>query len=142
MTAALANNIIVEQSADGYPCMVLPTCVVLQIAEDISETRMNEGAFIDEAALYQIKQVNEHLFGARRYAVLVTTSNFNAISERAREFSASAEFVRNTKGKALLVHNSATKLVGNFDLNFNKPVMPTKLFTDRAKAIAWLKTLK
>ncbi len=103
---------------------------------------MNEGAFIDEAALYQIKQVNEHLFGARRYAVLlVTTSNFNAISEKARELSASAEFVRNTKGKALLVHNSATKLVGNFYLNFNKPVMPTKLFTDRVKAIAWLKTV-
>lgn len=88
MTAALANNIIVEQSADGYPCVVLPTCVVLQIAEDISETRMNEGAFIDEAALYQITQVNEHLFCARRYAALVTTSNFNAISEKARDLSA------------------------------------------------------
>lgn len=142
MPAELARNGIVEQSSDRHPCVVLPACIVAQIADDICETRLNEGAFIDEAALYQIKQVNEHLFGARRYAVLVTTSNFNAISEKARELSASAEFVRNTKGKALLVHNSATKLVGNFYLNFNKPVMPTKLFTDRAKAIAWLKTLK
>jgi len=51
---------------------------------------MNERAFIDEAALYQIKQVNEHLFCARRYAVLVTSSNFNVISEKARDLSACA----------------------------------------------------
>ncbi|MCE2773112.1 MAG: hypothetical protein LW750_06705 [Bacteroidetes bacterium] len=90
MTAAVANNIIVELSSDGYQCVALPTCVVLQIADDTTETRMNERAFIDEAALYQIKQVNEHLFCARRYAVLVTTSNYNAISEKARELSACA----------------------------------------------------
>jgi hypothetical protein len=45
--------------------------------------------------------------------------------------------VRKTTGKALLAHNSTTKLAGNFYLNFNKPVMPTKLFSDRVKAIAW-----
>ena len=142
MSAAPSQDFSIEKTEDGFPCVHFPTCVVVKIDEHISEVRIREGAFVDETALYLTKQANEFLFGSERYAVLVTTSNFNAISEKARELSASAEFVRNTKGKALLVHNSATKLVGNFYLNFNKPKLPTRLFTDRRKALAWLKTLK
>ena len=40
---------------------------------------------------------------------------------------------------ALLVNSPVARVMGNIYLGINKPVIPTKLFTDEQLAIAWLK---
>lgn len=42
-------------------------------------------------------------------------------------------------GAAILTNSPISKMVGNLFLKFNKPEFPTKLFTDREKALAWIK---
>lgn len=41
---------------------------------------------------------------------------------------------------AILLGSAITKILGNIFIRFGKPPFETKLFTDRNKAIDWLKT--
>jgi hypothetical protein len=41
--------------------------------------------------------------------------------------------------KALLIENLGHRLVGNFYMRVIKPAMKTKIFTDREKALEWLR---
>ncbi len=60
------------------------------------------------------------------------------IAPEAREFAASANENKYTIADAILISSQAHSLVSNFYIKFNKPVKPTKVFTDRNKAIEWL----
>ena len=40
---------------------------------------------------------------------------------------------------ALLIPSPISKIIGNFFMGLNKPIKPTRLFTDREKALEWLK---
>jgi len=42
-------------------------------------------------------------------------------------------------GAAILTNSPISKMVGNLFLKFNKPEFPSKLFTDREKALLWIK---
>ena len=39
-----------------------------------------------------------------------------------------------------VVKNVAQKLMGNAYITFNKPITPTKIFTNEDEAVKWLKT--
>ncbi len=38
----------------------------------------------------------------------------------------------------MLIKSPVSKIVGNFYIQFSKPTIPTRLFTEEKKAIAWL----
>ncbi len=50
--------------------------------------------------------------------------------------------VKCLKGKKalLLIGSPVSRVIGNFFMGLNKPIYPTKLFTDPQKAIRWLQT--
>ena len=60
----------------------------------------------------------------------------------AREFTKSTEMVNTTKTMALLVGGPISKMLGNFFIGFNKGDFPVRLFTEKEKAINWLKKYK
>lgn len=43
---------------------------------------------------------------------------------------------------ALLVSNPISRVLANFFLGMNKPLRPTRLFTDKAEAIEWLQQFR
>jgi hypothetical protein len=57
-----------------------------------------------------------------------------------RESWAKEETCQYTSAEAFMTDSLPHKLLGNFYLNINKPKRPTRMFTDKAKAIEWLKT--
>lgn len=44
--------------------------------------------------------------------------------------------------KAVLINSLANRIVGNFYINFSKPVVPTRLFTSYHEAIKWLNSFR
>jgi hypothetical protein len=44
----------------------------------------------------------------------------------------------NASANAILVSSSLSKVLANFFLTLNKPIVPTKIFTDASKAVKWL----
>lgn len=71
--------------------------------------------------------------------VLADSRNVSYHSREVRDYYASKEVGEKISAMAVLVDSFATRLVGNFFIKTSKPHFPTKLFTNEADAITWLK---
>jgi hypothetical protein len=86
-------------------------------------------------------EVIKSLAGDKKCPVIVDIRNTRSIDGDARKFYAGAECAEVQSAAALIIGSSLTKMVANFFLGLNKPLFPTKLFTDENEAIAWLMEL-
>ncbi len=71
--------------------------------------------------------------------VLADIRNLGKVSDEAREWLATDEANELIPAMAILTNNPIQKLLANFYLMLSKPSMPTRLFTDKDKALRWLK---
>ena len=69
--------------------------------------------------------------------IYIDVSNIGGISVDARKYFAKAVNPR-SRACALLVGSGISRILGNFLVGFNKPPIPTRLFTDKQKALQWL----
>lgn len=90
------------------------------------------------------KMVNERLktFNNISRPVFIDTCNAKGIDEDAREYMAAGDAMKYLNATALLVHNRVSKLVANFYIALSWPKIPTKVFTDKKKALKWLEKYK
>lgn len=123
---------------DTQNIITLDFVTISKLDEHLVENKFHSGAAVDVEEILKIKQANESLFLDQKYAVLAIASEFSTITRDAQALMASKAFVKNTVAKAILVQYLGQKIMGNFYLNFNKPHIKTKIFTDREKAIEWL----
>lgn len=72
---------------------------------------------------------------------LIVVGNFTVPDNEAREYAASEEGSRYKIADAFVIHSLSQRIVGNFYLNFNKPVRPTKLFKSIEDAERWLESI-
>jgi hypothetical protein len=81
--------------------------------------------------------------GARKkYPVLIEAGEFSSVDKEVRIFSASEEGNVFTLADAIVYASFAQKLIADFYVKHNKPIVPTKVFSDRATALKWLKDFK
>jgi hypothetical protein len=78
----------------------------------------------------------------RKFLNLMEGESNSEVDAEVRSFSASKEQNKFTIADAMVVKSISHRLLSNFYLKFNKPVMPTRLFTDKEKAIQWLLSQK
>lgn len=71
--------------------------------------------------------------------VLADIRNLGKVTDEAREWLATDEANELIPAMAILTNNPIQNLLANFYLMLSKPPMPTKLFTDKEKALRWLK---
>ncbi len=80
------------------------------------------------------------LSGGKKVPVLIIGGAFTSVTPEAREFMASEESLEYSKAEAFLVNTLAQKILIQFYIKFNRPLVPTRIFTEKEKAIEWLKT--
>jgi hypothetical protein len=105
----------------------------------IIENSINPGVHLEVNDMLAIKKSNQAISEGAPYSVLVTSGHLSSISNEARTLTASNEFAEGTVAKALLINSIGHRIVGNFYLTVNKPVLPTQIFTEREKALDWLR---
>lgn len=105
----------------------------------IIENVIHDYAELDSADIIEIKEINKRLTGGKHYAVLVDSGMMTSITKEGRELSSSKDFQQQTTAKALLIRSLGHRIVGRFYIRVNKPHIRTKIFSDRDKAIQWLK---
>lgn len=98
-----------------------------------------EGAEISREDVLSVKKENTRLAEGKPYGVLIVSKPFLSVSKEAMEVNASKEFQNLTKANALLINGLPQRILGNFYLNFKKPAIHTRIFTDREKAMQWLR---
>jgi hypothetical protein len=80
--------------------------------------------------------------GERKYLNLMEGAYNTDIDSLVREFSASDKENRYTIADAIVISSAAHKMITDFYVNKNKPVKPTRIFSDREQAVNWLLTFK
>ncbi|MDX2173115.1 MAG: hypothetical protein SFY56_08350 [Bacteroidota bacterium] len=98
--------------------------------KDQSEIELSDAVLIFEAM--------EKLCGGEKHPVLIDAGEFSSIDKEARMFAASMESNIFTLADGIAYLNLAQKLLAEFYLKNNKPVVPTKVFSNRQDAIVWL----
>jgi hypothetical protein len=98
-----------------------------------------EGAKMDVPEARELIVAAEKLSSKKPYTILSDIRNRVEISPEARKVAAAKEEAPLLVANAVLTDNIALKLTANFFVKINKPPFPVKMFTDRSKALSWLK---
>ena len=72
--------------------------------------------------------------------VLIDMTSVTEISKEARDYFANERTASIQRATALLIGSPVSRVIGNFFMGLNRPVSPTRLFSDPQKAIQWLHT--
>ena len=98
--------------------------------------------------VYTIEDVKENvrafgeLTGNKKAPVLIIGGSFSSLDDKTREFMATEESLKYSTAEAFLITSLAQKILINFYIKFNKPLVPTRVFTDKEEAIEWLTRYK
>ena len=80
------------------------------------------------------------ILGKAKTRVLIDMAAISEISKEARDYFANERTASIQRATALLISSPASRIIGNFFMGLNKPISPTRLFTDPREAIKWLHT--
>ncbi len=105
---------------------------------DIVVVKYKPDAEVGLEEMRAIHEAERKLTSDKKHLALLDARGFVNVSDEARKFGASAEPTKYRTAAALLVDSLAVRILGNFYLNFNKPKVRTKMFSDEKKAIDWL----
>ena len=80
----------------------------------------------------------------KSYPGLLEDKGITEFTREAREFFASEEGIKGVTAAALVVNSGFSSFLGNFFMSVTviKPRVPTRLFTNRDKALKWLAKYK
>lgn len=74
--------------------------------------------------------------------VFVDIRNIVSLDSATRKYFAGGEAVELISAGALYLDNCLARMAGNIFLKIDKPVVPTRLFTNKEKALQWLEVFK
>ena len=80
------------------------------------------------------------ILGKAKTRVLIDMAAVSEISKEARDYFANERTASIQRATALLISSPVSRVIGNFFMGLNKPISPTRLFTDPREAIKWLHT--
>ena len=118
---------------NDYASFWLEEGVVFFVYKDNSSIDVNAATQIVSDRIQFQRQVE--------YPVYCDIRGMKKADKAARDYLAK-EGSSYTKGVAIIVDSPMTKIIGNFYLGLNKPTAPTKMFTDKQEALAFLSQFK
>lgn len=112
------------------------------IEEGILRIKLLENSEIDIVESKAMQQVSLEMTKGKKFVALVDARTQVVVSKESREWGSSEEGQKNMLAQAIIVDSLANKLIGNFIIQFHKPIAKTRLFADEREAIAWLREQK
>ncbi|MGL5890422.1 MAG: STAS/SEC14 domain-containing protein [Bacteroidia bacterium] len=74
----------------------------------------------------------------RSFLLLLDARQLSGMSNEARNYGVNNSFASMLKAMAIVVDSPSTRILANFYMKFNRPKIPTRVFSDPAIAKAWL----
>lgn len=81
----------------------------------------------------------EYMPGKRFFVITEAEDEFN-LSQGARQAGASAKYAEHVAAHALCSNNLTHKILGNLFISVSRPVVKTRFFDQREKAVSWLRS--
>lgn len=107
---------------------------------DLLEVDYQKNTLIDRKEALEVIQTSRAFNnGFNKYTMIIATKEFFNMTPEARAtFAGEMKTGFKTEKMALYVNSLAYRIMANFFIRFDKPPIPTKLFSSRDKAIDWL----
>lgn len=80
--------------------------------------------------------------GGGRFYNIYQFESFAEMDPEVRDWAAESSGNHYTFVDAIVISNFAQKIIANFYIKFNKPKMPTKIFTSTDKAYEWILSVR
>ena len=112
------------------------------IENDVLYIIFKDGADVDLEGILESKQARIDLQQGNPMKILVDLRGLFHISKEAREVAAEDQHADMSIAMALVSNSLGTRMISNFFIKFNKPKSPTKMFTNKDKALLWLNEFK
>lgn len=113
---------------------------VVHLRKDgIVQVNFGDNVELDLKETKEIVEAISKITGGKKAQVLNIAGKNTTATREARNYSASEAGGECTLADAFVVNNLPQKLIGNFYLNFNKPMVNTKIFNSVDDALKWLK---
>ena len=120
----------------------LKKSVVTLLDNGILHIHLKPGAEIELSDAILIVAAMEKIGKGRKYPVLIDAGEFTSVDQEARLFSASKESNLFTLADAIAYYSFAQKLMADFYISYNQPVVPTRAFSSKEEAMQWLETFR
>jgi hypothetical protein len=120
----------------------LKKSVVTLMNNGILHIHLKSGAEIELSDAILIVEAMGKLGKGKKFPVLIDAGEFTSVDKEVRIFSAAEESNIYTLADAIAYYSFAQKLIADFYIKHNHPVVPTKAFRTKEEAIKWLETFK
>ncbi len=102
---------------------------------------MHDGETLTAEDLCMSRKWTESI-GGGRYLNLIEAGTKTEVEDSMRSSSASGGQNMHTIADAIVVKNLSQRIIANFYLRFNKPVKPTRIFSESESAAFWLMSFR
>jgi hypothetical protein len=118
--------------------------ITYEIEEGILYASFTPGIIIDLSAARKILSDRIEMTGNEAFPSLVDSTGVKSFTKEARDYLSSSEGRVGVKATAILISGYLSSTIANFFLKVTvrKPVIPTRIFSDKVKALAWLQQFK
>ena len=104
------------------------------------EILIKEKVVFDTELLFEIHKISLNNHSHPKSCILIEGVGFFNVKKEVRELSVEKRFSSRAIAVACFTQNPSLLLLGELYNKINKPPVATKMFTNKTKAINWLKT--
>lgn len=98
---------------------------------------------VDNNVVIEVEDVKDivksqgELTGKKKHPVVTVPSEYTSVTKEARHFMSGKEAAKYTLVDGFVIRALAQKILANFYMRFQKPVVPTKIFRTKEEAVEW-----
>jgi hypothetical protein len=119
--------------------VITRTAEIILSDEGILHTRIFEGAQLTLKDVQEYYAFTRRLAGEQKVLALIDGRASFTITDEARAYAAEQSNITR-RATALITSSAAVRVLYNLFVRVNRPLVPTKMFSDEKSAVAWLKT--
>ena len=111
----------------------------IMLKESIIRISVEQEAEYTLEMAYEVVDIIDKLRKGNRLPLLVDFTNVYSMSRPIRQYYSSPELSAKVSAVAIVSSSAIGRVVGNFFLGLNKPLVPTRLIASEEEALNWLK---
>lgn len=117
--------------------------VIYEISDQILFCSYKKNLILDINAAKSIVKDRLEFTEGKNYFILIDFNNLKSADKEAREYMNDPRYgLKGLLGGAFISQKTTASIFINLYLKINKPIIPTKFFSNREEGLAWLKELQ
>lgn len=118
------------------------SCYYTWMGEDgFARTKVKLGADVTLKEAKENSEAVNSFYKGEKFSLLIDARGIRSMTRDARNQFSLKGRESAVKAFAIIIDSSISKVVGNFFMGINKPIVPARLFTSEKEALNWLKNI-